>query len=140
MHMNAGATFALIVPLIGVAVILGAFLHAPWTPMRVAGLVITVVFIGLLTVVRLQLENAFSLTPQARSLVTRGVYSKIRHPVYVFSALALAGLVLYIDRPKLLLLALVVVPIQIARARAEERVLAEKFGDSYREYKRSTWF
>ena len=140
MHMNAGPTFALIVPLIGVVVILGAFFHSPWTPMRVAGLVITVVFIGLLTVARLHLGNAFSLTPQARMLVTRGIYSKIRHPVYVFSALALAGLALYIDRPKLLLLALVVVPIQLVRAREEERVLSEKFGDSYREYKRSTWF
>jgi protein-S-isoprenylcysteine O-methyltransferase Ste14 len=33
-----------------------------------------------------------------------------------------------------------VAPIQVLRARKESKVLEEKFGDEYRQYKRSTWF
>ena len=138
--MNAGARFVMVVPLVSLAVILAVFFHPPWTAWRVAGLVMMMVFAGLLTVARLQLGNAFSLTPQARVLVTRGIYSKIRHPVYVFSAFIIAGVLLYIDRPALLALLLVLIPIQVLRARQEERVLAQRFGESYLQYKRSTWF
>jgi protein-S-isoprenylcysteine O-methyltransferase Ste14 len=34
---------------------------------------------------------------------------------------------------------LLVIPMQFVRARAEEKVLTETFGDAYLEYKRKTW-
>ena len=34
----------------------------------------------------------------------------------------------------------VLIPLQIVRSRKEERVLTEKFGAEYLEYKRKTWF
>jgi protein-S-isoprenylcysteine O-methyltransferase Ste14 len=34
----------------------------------------------------------------------------------------------------------IVIPVQIIRARQESKVLEEKFGDEYRHYKQSTWF
>jgi protein-S-isoprenylcysteine O-methyltransferase Ste14 len=39
-----------------------------------------------------------------------------------------------------LLFLLVVAPLQAMRARKEARVLEEKFGDAYREYRARTWF
>jgi protein-S-isoprenylcysteine O-methyltransferase Ste14 len=65
--------------------------------MRIAGLAIMLVAFPLLTVARVQLGDAFSVTPQARQLVTHGLYSRIRNPVYVFGLLGLFGVVLYVD-------------------------------------------
>lgn len=138
--MNRSARFVTIVPMIAIAAIIGIYARPPWTGPRIAGLVVTVIFCVLLTVARIELGNAFSLTPQARFLVTRGIYARVRHPVYVFSALALTGLFLYIDIPRLLLSLVIIIPMQIIRARREERVLEEKFGEAYREYRKSTWF
>ena len=88
----------------------------------------------------IQLGTSFSLTPQARKLVTRGVYSKIRNPICIFSLVFLTGLALLVERPLLLALGAVIVPIQIVRARREAAVLEEKFGEEYRQYRARTWF
>ena len=88
----------------------------------------------------IQLGASFSLTPQARKLVTRGLYSKVRNPIYVFGLITIAGVVLYWNRPYLLWIFAVVIPLQAWRARKEARVLEEKFGEDYRAYRRQTWF
>lgn len=82
----------------------------------------------------------FAIKAKAHELVTHGLYSKIRNPIYVFSALFLAGMLLLVGRPRWLLILLIVVPMQIARARKEANILEAKFGDAYREYRRKTWF
>jgi protein-S-isoprenylcysteine O-methyltransferase Ste14 len=111
----------------------------PWNTLRIAGAVIAVFGFAFLTLARLQLGNAFSIRPQATTLVTHGLYSRIRNPVYVFGAVGIAGLILYIQRPWLLLLFVVLVPLQIARARAESSVLEARFGDEYRKWRQQTW-
>jgi protein-S-isoprenylcysteine O-methyltransferase Ste14 len=113
---------------------------APLTPMRIVGLAIAVPSAVLFVVARMQLGGAFSIEAKASKLVTAGIYSRIRNPIYVFGGLLLAGLALIAGRPILLLLLLVLIPLQAARVRREEQVLAEKFGDEYAEYKRKTWF
>jgi protein-S-isoprenylcysteine O-methyltransferase Ste14 len=80
------------------------------------------------------------MTPQAKKLVTHGLYSRIRNPIYFFGAFVVAGLFLFLERPYFLLLLVPVLILQISRANAESRVLEEKFGDEYRRYKASTWF
>ena len=40
----------------------------------------------------------------------------------------------------LLLLLLVLVPVQVLRARREAAVLEARFGDTYRDYRKRTWF
>src|SRR6266446_1697473 len=129
--VNAGAKFVMLVPILPLAILAALFWHPPWTPVRIAGLLTFVVSFALLTLARYQLGNSFSITPQAKQVIKHGIYSKVRHPVYVFGILMLSGLALYINLPKLLLLLLVLVPMQIARARAEEKVLEEKFGAEY---------
>ena len=89
---------------------------------------------------RWQLGASFSVRPDARQLVTRGLYSKIRHPVYVFGSLAWLGALLALLGWSALIIWLVVVVIEIGRARREERVLAEKFGAEYEAYRSRTWF
>lgn len=128
------------VPTAGIAYLLYIFWWPPWTPLRMAGLVLLFVGLVFLTIARFQLGNSFSLTPQARQLVTHGLYSRIRNPVYVFSAVVVLGLFLFLDRPYYLLAFLVIIPLQIVRACAEASVLEARFGDEYRQYKSKTWF
>ncbi len=112
----------------------------PWDFQRKLGCVIAIASMGLLATARYQLGRSFSITPQARILVTHGIYSRIRNPIYVFSALMIAGLVLVLHRPMLWLIFVLLVPMQIARARKEARVLEKKFGEEYLNYRRNTWF
>ena len=89
---------------------------------------------------RIQLGGSFSVRPKAHALVTHGLYSRIRNPIYVFGGLAIAGAFLYIDQPRYLWLFVVLIPLQIYRARQEGKVLEARFGDEYRQYKWRTWF
>ena len=140
MKLNPGVLFVIVVPLVAIPFLIYEFAHSPWSPMRISGLVLMVPALALLTLARFQLGNSFSVSPQAKKLVTHGIYSRIRNPIYVFGAFVVAGLFLFLERPLLLLLIVPVLILQITRARAESRVLEERFGDEYRRYKASTWF
>jgi protein-S-isoprenylcysteine O-methyltransferase Ste14 len=114
--------------------------HLPWTAWRVAGIAIAAPAFILLVAARIELGRAFSLQAKATTLVTTGLYSRIRNPIYVFGALLILGLIIWTGRPWLLLIFAVLIPLQVVRSRKEERVLTEKFGAAYREYKQKTWF
>lgn len=140
MKLNRGVILVIVVPLAGIVVLIYEFAHPPWTILRTAGLVLMAPALILLTAARLNLGNSFSVTPQAKELVTRGIYSRIRNPIYVFGTFVIAGLFLFLEQPWLLLLLVPVLILQIIRARAEARVLEERFGEEYRRYKAATWF
>jgi protein-S-isoprenylcysteine O-methyltransferase Ste14 len=89
---------------------------------------------------RYQLGKSFAIRAKAHELVTRGIYSKIRNPIYVSGAVLLAGFVLLLHRPMLWLVFLALIIMQTFRARREAKVLEAAFGDAYREYRRKTWF
>jgi protein-S-isoprenylcysteine O-methyltransferase Ste14 len=114
---------------------------SPWTPKHIAGAVLLVIgFIGWLTA-RLQIREFFAVTAQAQGLVTTGIYSRIRNPVYFFGIVLFAGMALFLTLPWwVLLLMILAIFMQIWRAKNEARVLEAKFGDAYREYRRKTWF
>lgn len=111
-----------------------------WTPARIAGISIAAPSLLLLIVARLQLGGAFSVRAKASLLVTTGLYSRIRSPIYVFSALILLGIIIFAGRPWFLLIFAVLIPLQVYRGCKESQVLEEKFGSAYREYKAKTWF
>ena len=120
-----------------------ACLYAPsveWNAVRIVGAAIAIVSLALLVVARLQLGAAFSVQAKAKTLVTTGLYSRIRNPIYVFSAMFLVGIVIVSERWLLLLLMAALVPMQMVRARKEARVLAAAFGEEYERYKAGTWF
>jgi protein-S-isoprenylcysteine O-methyltransferase Ste14 len=126
-----------------VAFVVWLVLHAgsvEWTAVKVVGAVIAGVSVVLLMVARLQLGASFSVSAQARKLVTTGLYAKIRNPIYVFAGLFLVGLVMVTGRWALLALLGILVPMQIVRARKEEQVLTQAFGEEYVRYKAGTWF
>ena len=138
--MKRSAFFVTVVPLVAIAFLVANFAHAPWTPPRILGLVLVLLAGAALTVARFQLGNSFSVRPEATALVTTGIYSKIRNPIYFFGTFLAAGLLLYLERSQYLWLLVVLIPVQILRARAEGRLLEEHFGDAYRDYKSRTWF
>jgi protein-S-isoprenylcysteine O-methyltransferase Ste14 len=94
----------------------------------------------LLVLARRQLGNAFSVTPQAKGLVTKGLYARIPHPMYVSLDLALLGAVIMVRRPWLLIAWAGLVGAQVWQARREGRVLEQAFGDAYRTYRSRTWW
>jgi protein-S-isoprenylcysteine O-methyltransferase Ste14 len=49
------------------------------------------------------------------------------------------GLALVVWKPHLLIVLLILIPMQIFRARREAAVLEAKFGNAYREYRKRTW-
>jgi len=112
----------------------------PWTPLRIAGVVIGLPSLTLLVLARIELGSSFSVTPKAQDLVTRGLYSRIRNPIYFFGSLVVVGALLYVNKPRALGLLVAIIPLQIYRARLEEKVLETKFSAEYQQYKSRTWF
>ena len=108
--------------------------------MRVIGLALAIPAFICWVVARIQLGKSFSIQAKATELVTHGIYSKIRNPVYVFGTIFIVGMILWFDRPIYLLVLAIIIPMQILRAKKEAQVLEAKFGDSYREYRAKTWF
>jgi len=104
------------------------------------GLLLGLIGLGGVILARYTLGRSFSWVPKANELVTRGIYSRIRNPIYVFGIFAVVGMVLMVGRPRLLVILVVLIPMQIIRARREAAVLEAKFGDAYREYRQRTWF
>lgn len=132
---------------ITLAVILGAVvwlvMHAylvDWDGVKVAGAVVAGVSLVLLVVARLQLGGSFSVKAKATTLVTTGLYSRIRNPIYVFGALMLVGMSVVLGNWVLLGLVVLLTPVQAYRARKEEAVLEAAFGEEYARYKAETWF
>jgi protein-S-isoprenylcysteine O-methyltransferase Ste14 len=117
---------------------------AVWFGARTAvwysGLLLTAVSLPLWVVARRQLGAAFSVRPEARHLVTQGLYSRIRHPIYVFGCLAYFGSLLALQVWPILAAWLALTPIEVVRAKQEDRVLADAFGAEYAAYRSKTWF
>jgi protein-S-isoprenylcysteine O-methyltransferase Ste14 len=59
------------------------------------GIGTALLFIGILgiAIARYQLGRSFAVRAEAHQLVTRGIYSKIRNPIYVFGTVMIAGFV-----------------------------------------------
>jgi protein-S-isoprenylcysteine O-methyltransferase Ste14 len=88
---------------------------------------------------RHQLGNSFAVRAEAKELVTHGLYSKIRNPIYIFGGLAFIGAFIALGWYIWTAVFVVINLGQYFRVKREEKVLAEAFGDEYRAYKASTW-
>lgn len=112
----------------------------PWTGLRIFGAAMAVIGFGLAGAARRQLGSSFTVMPEARALVTHGLYSRLRNPIYVFVDVMLLGLILVFDMAWLFALLAVVVILQTVQAHREAKVLEAKFGQQYLEYRKQTWF
>ncbi len=73
------------------------------------------------------LGRSFSIMAEARRLVTRGVYSIVRHPLYLAEEIAVLGIVVQVFSLPAVLLLTLHVAIQIRRMENEETVLKNAF-------------
>jgi protein-S-isoprenylcysteine O-methyltransferase Ste14 len=89
---------------------------------------------------RYQLGSSFAVRAEAKKLVTHGIYSKIRNPIYLFGGLAFIGAFIALRWYVWAGVFLVMNLGQLFRVKREEQVLAQAFGDEYRAYKAKTWF
>src|SRR2546427_3588932 len=96
--------------------------------LRAAGIAPALLSFVLLLTSRAQLGSSFSMTPQARALVSHGIYSRIRHPMYLFVDLTIAGIALALGVWYVLAILLVLIPLQVRNAGKEKHLLLEKFG------------
>jgi protein-S-isoprenylcysteine O-methyltransferase Ste14 len=133
--------FAVVQIVVGCALLWFIF-TAPgkWNLQREAGAALMLIGLGGIAVARLHLGRSFAVRAEAHQLVTRGLYSKIRNPIYVFGTVMIAGFLLILHQPIGWLFFLVMIVVQMLRARREARVLEAAFGDAYRDYRRQTWF
>jgi len=130
----------LIAALVGIGILAAGFRGGPWTPIRMAGALVCVGALALLSVARIQLGRSFSVQARATRLVTTGVYARIRNPIYLAGELLFLGLALFVPSWLPLLIVAVTVPIQLVRAGREADVLRAAFGEEYEAYRRGTWF
>ena len=87
------------------------------------------------------LGSSLAVLPGTDHLVTKGVYRVFRHPVYIGIVLTLSGLFVACGSvPCLVYVGVVVIPLNIIRARAEEKALLEQLGPPYQQYRDSTLF
>jgi protein-S-isoprenylcysteine O-methyltransferase Ste14 len=127
---------------VGAALIFAVWQHLPptWGWTQSLGASLLIVGFVLWVTARIQLGASFAVTAQAKHLVTKGLYSRIRNPIYVFGSCVISGLILTLGHPIWLLVFVIIIPLQIWRAGKEARVLEAKFGDEYRRYRAGTWF
>ena len=104
------------------------------------GMLLLLPSIILFTIARIQLRGSFQLSAEANKLVKKGIYKKIRHPIYLFGIIFLLGIIFITQTFPLIIILVLVIFLQIKRINQEEKVLTEKFGNEYSEYKKQTWF
>jgi protein-S-isoprenylcysteine O-methyltransferase Ste14 len=76
---------------------------------------------------------------RGHTLVTTGIYQRIRHPSYLgLLIIMLGGALVFRSGVGVLLTALVLVPL-VARMNAEEALLSSQFGAEYNAYRARTW-
>jgi protein-S-isoprenylcysteine O-methyltransferase Ste14 len=120
------------------AVVAGKYWHSDRHHWLGAAISVPAFFLWMLA--RQQIGASFAVRAEAKKLVTHGLYSKIRHPIYIFGGLAFLGEFLALGWYIWMVVFLLINFSQYLRVRREEQVLSEAFGDEYRGYKARTWF
>jgi protein-S-isoprenylcysteine O-methyltransferase Ste14 len=137
--------FPVIVAGIPVLISLAPYILPRWAPLDspfhmyayliVMGLILVgglINLIGLLT-----LRRAFTIMTEARALVTRGIFSHIRHPLYTGHFIMFFGSLLLRLHGYTIIMYLLFAAGQVIRARMEERKLTQVFPE-YAEYIKGT--
>ena len=87
------------------------------------------------------LGKALKILPGADSIVAKGIYRFIRHPIYVGIVLTHFGLFFSCGSIfGIIYLFIIIIPLNFIRAQLEEKAMFIKFGNRYRTYHNLTWF
>jgi protein-S-isoprenylcysteine O-methyltransferase Ste14 len=110
--------------------------------MRYVGLLIFIVGATVRGIAVFTLGYRFSglvAIQEGHTLVTHGIFRRVRHPSYLGGMMAMVGWMLVFRS----LIGLLFVPLMVAlfiwRMNAEERLLVSEFGAEYEAYQRRTW-
>ena len=109
--------------------------------LQIAGIVIYLVGLALAITGRIQLGNNwanledYQVLPD-QSLVNKGVYRYIRHPIYIGDVLLILGLELALNS-WLVVVAIILFGFVFSQAKSEEKVLSRAF-PGYEEYRKQT--
>ncbi len=103
----------------------------------------TIFIVGMIITVSAQmtLKRNYSGTLRIRdghTLITHGIYSHVRHPVYTGVILRAIAIPIYTTSLPGLLIALLGIPLFNYRIGNEEKMLIQEFGDQYTEYIKTT--
>jgi len=105
------------------------------------GLAVTVAGIGFAIWARRHLGENWSATvtlKEGHELISSGPYRHIRHPIYTGMLLAFVGTALALGEYRALISVGIVLVAFYAKAKKEERFLAQEFGEKFREHSRRT--
>ena len=141
--MDRGSITRVWLPLIGGALALSWLFASnigPRDSWRWIGLTLGASGLAGVIAARYTLGRAFSVRAKATLLVTTGIYSRIRNPIYISAEILLLGIAIMLRSIWPVAMLIMVIPLQVWRARREADVLEEKFGEKYREYRGRTWF
>jgi len=102
------------------------------------------IIFGLCTVATLVIISwsLYSLPPgeRGKNLVIHGAFRYFRHPLYAaFVSFFNFGFAVLLNNWIYIIWALLMVPVWQLNVRSEERLMLEKFGNSYSEYCAKTW-
>lgn len=104
------------------------------------------IFLGILGLIfwisgKRNLGKNFTTTIIPKGVVKIGIYSKIRHPLYLGTILFFLGFGVYSKSiVGIVLTIILIVPLVTYLAMLEERELIKKFGTEYLDYKKKTIF
>lgn len=117
------------------------------TILKVVGLIIYLAGFGFTLWARRTLGKYWGLSTSLdvklfdeHQLIQSGPYAFVRHPMYFGAWIFMFGLLLLYPTWTILILLVSMLTAFSGRARREEVALAERFGDSWVEYKQRTWF
>ena len=80
-------------------------------------------------------KNLHNSPEKIKKLITGGIYSKIRHPIYLGRILLNLGFLIMFPIAPMILVATIFIIIWFFIAVYEEKILIEKFGKRYKKYK-----
>jgi protein-S-isoprenylcysteine O-methyltransferase len=143
--------------ILGIAISIPLFYYL-WTPiiifsqtssqiLGVVGLIIYIAGFGFLMWARRTLGRHWGISTSLQAklhsnheLIQSGPYTIVRHPMYFGAWVMMFGLLLSYPKWVILILYISMVASLSMRARREEAVLAERFGEKWLEYKEQTSF
>jgi protein-S-isoprenylcysteine O-methyltransferase Ste14 len=99
---------------------------------------LVLVSVALMILAHEELPKEHGQPERLSMLATNGVYSRIRHPVYLAVMLINLGLSLLFANYLMLILSILLVPAWYMVSKREEKLLIEKFGERYLEYLKQT--
>jgi protein-S-isoprenylcysteine O-methyltransferase Ste14 len=134
------AQFALIIAF-GAAVFVGPQAVAVPDALRWGGLAICVMGIAIIAAALQAMGRVMQVSPEPKGdghLVTRGIYGRLRHPMYTGMTWIAIGLAMRQPTLPVAIAGVLLVALLLVKSRYEERLLAARYPD-YAAYRARTW-